>query len=212
MQTHFLFDLMQEHPQYRQMLAEAKKPNAVIAASGLAGAQKVHLACALSAHTGRPLLYLCESERAAAAAMEDLSSLLGANVSLFPAREITFYQEVAASREVACRRIETLQKLITGQTRAVVCSADSVLHRVMPRSVFAGHTIRIRVGDVLPTDELVERLLAGGYSREYMVEGRGQFSLRGGIVDIYPADSTSAVRVEFFDDEVDSIRLFDVMN
>ena len=90
MQTHFLFDLMQEHPQYREMLAEAKKPNAVIAASGLAGAQKVHLACALSAHTGRPLLYLCESERAAAAAMEDLSALLGANVSLYPAREITF--------------------------------------------------------------------------------------------------------------------------
>ena len=212
MQTHFLFDLMHEHPQYREMLAEAKKPEAVIAASGLSGAQKVHLACALSAHTGRPILYLCESERAAAAAMEDLSALLGASVSLFPAREITFYQEVAASREVACRRIETLQKLITGQTRAVVCSADSVLHRVMPRRVFSGHTVRIRVGDVLPTDELAQRLLAAGYSREYMVEGKGQFSLRGGIVDIYPADSTSAVRVEFFDDEVDSIRQFDVMN
>ena len=212
MQTHFLFDLMQEHPQYREILSELKKPEAVIAASGLSGAQKVHLCCALSEHTGRPLLYLCESERAAAAAMEDLSALLGASVSLFPAREITFYQEVAASREVACRRIETLQKLITGQSRAVVCSADSVMHRVMPRSVFSGHTIRIRVGDVVPTDELVERLLAAGYSREYMVEGRGQFSLRGGIVDIYPADSTSAVRVEFFDDEVDSIRQFDVMN
>ena len=212
MQTHFLFDIMQEHPRYREILTELKKPEAVIAASGLSGAQKVHLACALSVHTGRPLLYLCESERAAAAAMEDLSALLGQNISLFPAREITFYQEVAASREVACRRIETLQRLITGQTRAVVCSADSVLHRVMPRSVFAGHTIHIRVGDVLPTDELVERLLASGYTREYMVEGRGQFSLRGGIVDIYPADSTSAVRVEFFDDEVDSIRLFDVMN
>ena len=58
MQTHFLFDIMQEHPRYREILTELKKPEAVIAASGLSGAQKVHLACALSVHTGRPLLYL----------------------------------------------------------------------------------------------------------------------------------------------------------
>ena len=212
MQTHFLFDLMAEHPRFQEMLAEAKKPGAVIAASGLAGAQKMHLACALAEATGRPLLVLCESERAAAAAMEDVSALLGGGVSLFPAREITFYQEVAASREVACRRIETLHRLITGQTRAVVCPADALLHRVMPRSVFSRHTIRLEVGQTLPTDELIERLLAGGYTREYMVEGRGQFSVRGGIVDIYPADSLSAVRVEFFDEEIDSIRQFDVMN
>ena len=194
------------------MLAEAKKPDAVIAASGLSGAQKAHLACALAQETGRPLLYLCESERASAVALEDLSALLSGGVSQFPAREITFYQEVAASREVACRRIETLHKLITGQTRAVVASADALMHRLMPRAVFSAHTIRLRVGDILPTDVLIERLLAAGYSREYMVEGRGQFSVRGGIVDVYPADNVSAVRVEFFDEEIDSIRQFDVMS
>ena len=66
MQTHFLFDLMAEHPQYREMLAQAGQERAVIAASGLAGAQKVHLACALACATGRPLLYLTDSERARA--------------------------------------------------------------------------------------------------------------------------------------------------
>ena len=76
MQTHFLFDLMEEHPQYREMLAEAGKERAVIAASGLAGAQKVHLACALALKTGRPLLYLTDSERAAAAVMEDVQALM----------------------------------------------------------------------------------------------------------------------------------------
>jgi transcription-repair coupling factor (superfamily II helicase) len=82
----------------------------------------------------------------------------------------------------------------------------------MPRAAFSAHTVRIRGGEVLPTDELCERLLGAGYTREYMVEGKGQFSVRGGIVDIYPSDSLTAVRVEFFDDEVDSIRLFDVMS
>ena len=66
MQTHFLFDLMAEHPRFQEMLQEAKKPGAVIAASGLAGAQKMHLACALAEATVRPLLVLCESEREAA--------------------------------------------------------------------------------------------------------------------------------------------------
>ena len=212
MQTHFLFDLMQASEPFAQMVRESANENAVIAASGLSGAQKAHLACALAAKTGRPLLYLCDSEKSAARALEDLSALLGGGVSLFSTREITFYQEVAASREAACRRIETLRRLVTGEARAVVAPADALLHRVMPREAFRLHTIRLAVGEALPTDQLAARLLAAGYSREFMVEGKGQFSVRGGIVDIYPSDAPSAVRVEFFDDEIDSIRTFDVLS
>lgn len=212
MQTHFIFDMMEGFAPFEQLVAASKEPGAVIAASGLAGAQKIHLACALAARTGRTLLLLCDSERSASAAMEDASALLGGGVSLFPAREITFYQDVAASREVAYRRMETLQKLITGETRVVVAPADALMHRLMPRSVFNACTIRLETGGRMDMDWLLERLLAAGYSREYMVEGRGQFSVRGGIVDIYPSDALSAVRVEFFDDEIDSIRAFDVMS
>jgi len=212
MQTHFLFDLLGGYAPYEQMVEESKRAGAVIAASGLVGAQKAHLACALALETGRPLLYLCDSERAAGRVTEDISALLGGGVSLFPAREITFYQEVAASREVTCRRVETLQRLITGETRAVVAPADALLHRLMPRAAFSAHTIRLAVGETMPTDVLCEQLLGAGYTREHMVEGRGQFSVRGGIVDVYPADSLSAVRLEFFDDELDSIRVFDVMS
>ena len=212
MQTHFLFDLMEGFAPFDDMVRESARAGAVIAASGVYGAQKAHIACALAAKTGRPLLYLCDSERAAARAMEDVQALLGGGVSLFPAREITFYQDVAASREVAYRRIETLRRLISGETRAVVAPADALLHRVMPREAFYAHTIRLTVGETMPVDVLTERLLAAGYSREYMVEGKGQFSVRGGIVDVYPSDAPSALRVEFFDDEIDSIRTFDVMS
>ena len=212
MQTHFLFDLLRGYTPYEQMVEESRKSGAVIAVSGLSEAQKAHVACALTMETGRPLLFLCDSEKRAVQTMEDVSALLGGGVCSFPAREITFYQEVAASREVTCRRIETLEKLACGACRAVVAPVDALLHRVMPRAAFSMHTVRIRVGEVLPTDVLCERLLGAGYTREYMVEGKGQFSVRGGIVDIYPADSLTAVRVEFFDDEVDSIRLFDVMS
>ena len=76
MQTHFLFDLLRGYAPYEQMVEESRKAGAVIAASGLAGAQKVHLACALVAETGRPLLYLCDSERSAGRVMEDVGALM----------------------------------------------------------------------------------------------------------------------------------------
>ena len=212
MQTHFLFDVLEGYKPFEQMVQESQKSGAVIAASGMAGAQKAHAACALAARTGRPLLFLCDSERSATQTMEDLSALLGGGVSLLPAREITFYQDVAASREVAYRRIEAMRKVLSGDVRAIVAPADALLHRMMPREAFNRNTISLRVGDVTPIDQLIERLLAAGYTREYMVEGKGQFSVRGGIIDVYPADALSAVRIEFFDDELDSIRAVDVMS
>ncbi len=212
MQTHFLFDLMASYAPYQRIEAHAKEKGAVIAASGMTRAQKIHLACTLSKRTGRPILFLCDSERAAGAATEDITALLGGGVSQFPARDITFYQDVAASREVAYRRIDTMRRLISGQAQAIVAPADALLHRLMPRSVFHLHTISIAVGDRMEMDYLSEMLLAAGYTREHMVEGKGQFSVRGGIVDVYPSDGVSAVRVEFFDDEVDSLRQIDVMS
>ena len=212
MQTHFLFEVLEGYKPFEQMVQESQKSGAVIAASGMAGAQKAHAACALAARTGRPLLFLCDSERSATQTMEDLSALLGGGVSLLPAREITFYQDVAASREVAYRRIEAMRKVLSGDARAIVAPADALLHRMMPREAFNRNTISLRVGDVTPIDQLIERLLAAGYTREYMVEGKGQFSVRGGIIDVYPADALSAVRIEFFDDELDSIRAVDVMS
>ena len=201
MQTHFLFDVLDGYKPFEQMAQESQNSGAVIAASGMAGAQKAHAACALAARTGRPLLFLCDSERSATQTMEDVSALLGGGVCLLPAREITFYQDVAASREVAYRRIEAMRRALSGEARAIVAPVDAMLHRMMPREAFNRNTISLRVGDVTPIDLLIERLLAAGYTREYMVEGKGQFSVRGGIIDVYPADALSAVRIEFFDDE-----------
>lgn len=174
MQTHFLFDVLDGYKPFEQMAQESQNSGAVIAASGMAGAQKAHAACALAARTGRPLLFLCDSERSATQTMEDVSALLGGGVCLLPAREITFYQDVAASREVAYRRIEAMRRVLSGEARAIVAPADAMLHRMMPREAFNRNTISLRVGDVTPIDLLIERLLAAGYTREYMVEEIGR--------------------------------------
>ena len=88
-----------------------------------------------------------------------------------------------------------MRRALSGEARAIVAPVDAMLHRMMPREAFNRNTISLRVGDVTPIDLLIERLLAAGYTREYMVEGKGQFSVRGGIIDVYPADALSAVRI-----------------
>ena len=102
MQTHFLFDLMAAYPPYQRIEAHAKEKGAVIAASGMTRAQKIHLACTLSRRTGRPILFLCDSERAAGAATEDMTALLGGGVSQFPARDITFYHGKYGWKSTVC--------------------------------------------------------------------------------------------------------------
>ena len=144
MQTHFLFDVLDGYKPFEQMAQESQNSGAVIAASGMAGAQKAHAACALAVRTGRPLLFLCDSERSATQTMEDVSALLGGGVCLLPAREITFYQDVAASREVAYRRIEAMRRALSGEARAIVAPADAMLHRMMPREAFNRNTISLR--------------------------------------------------------------------
>ena len=211
MSSSFLLDTLHGYEPYERVKQGLGEPG-IISVYNLSNAQKAEVIAALAGETGRQILYLCESEKASAQAMEDLAVLTGGAIGLFQSREISFYQDVAASREVSSRRLETLSKLLNGSIRAVVAPIDTLLHRVMPRDLFAENTIHLSVGDRLETDYVLESLLAAGYTREYMVEGKGQFAMRGGIIDVYPTDASHAVRIEFFDDQLDSIREFDVMD
>ena len=211
MDGHILFETLKGYEPYERVL-EGVKGDILTFAYGLSDAQKRVMVCALADQLNRDVLYLCDSERSATKAMEDLAALSGKGVGLLQSREISFYHDVAASREVCNRRIEVLSKLNSGKMKMVVAPADALLHRVMPRDIFAANTLRLHVGDRVETDLVIERLLASGYVREYMVEGKGQFSVRGGIIDVYPTDAAYAIRMEFFDDELDSIREFDIID
>ncbi|MBQ8094292.1 MAG: transcription-repair coupling factor [Clostridia bacterium] len=211
MSANVLFDTLHGYEPYERIKAGVAE-GGIVSVYEMGNAQKAETIAAIAEETGRQVLYLCDSEKTATQVLEDLSVLSGSNAGLFQGREISFYHDVAASREVSCRRLETLSKLMNGEMKMVVAPIDSLLHRVMPRDLFAANTLHLHVGDRIETEILIERLLQAGYVREYMVEGKGQFAVRGGIVDVYPTDASHAVRIEFFDDELDSIREFSVMD
>ena len=210
MAEQILFDSLKGWEAYAQLRAAAEKAQ-VSAAHGMAEGQKPYLAAALHRDTRRPVVLVVPNDVIAARMAEDLTQLLGETVGLLPAREVSLYRAVAASQEVSSRRLEALQHMSSGAVGVLVASADALMHRLMEPAVFAAHAFTLEEGQRCALDALSERLTACGYTREDMVEGKGQFALRGGILDEYAPAAISALRIEFFDDEVDSIRTFDVL-
>ena len=205
-----LFEALEALPDF-QNLAGALRGAGVQAVYGLDESQRLHMAAALARKLDRPLLFVTPSEQAAARAVGDLTQMLGAGVVAFPAREVSFLRTAASSRELNLRRLDALGLAVTGGVRALVVPADALLHRLMPKALFVKNILTIREGDRLDPQALVTSLVEAGYERVDVTEARGQCALRGGILDVYPIGNDNALRVEFFDDEVDSLRDFDVM-
>ena len=193
-------------------LAGAVKDKGVYAAYGLDDSQRLHLLAALQRASGRLLVVITATDQLAQKAMDDLSVLLGGKVALFPAREVAFQRMAAASGELSARRLEALGAAATGQVRALVAPVDALMFPLMPAKTFAKSIIQLKEGDTIAPDRLMDRLVAAGYERVSMVEGVGQCASRGGIVDVYPVGRSSALRMEFFDDELDSLREFDALS
>ena len=200
-----LFAPLEATSEFGALTDALSRPGAALAC-GLDDAQKLHLTVAAARKLGRPLLFVTSNEVAAQRVREDLNALLGGGAALLPARDISFVRTAASSRELTMRRLEALGAAATGEAKALVMSAETLLCRQMPRERFLQNVIEITPDMRVEPMELIARLVSAGYERTALVEARGQCALRGGILDVYPVGMPEAVRLEFFDDEVDSLR------
>ena len=139
---------------------------------------------------------------------DDLATFSGLNPEVFPAREAA--TKDVANDEVFGRRLRVVKRLPTALApRVIVASFQALMQPVPTPTAIAKMSRTVRVGDAAPIEELTAWLAAGGMTRAEVVEVAGEFSLRGGILDVFPPDSSEPVRLEFFGDEVESIRPFD---
>ena len=173
--------------------------------------QRAHLLAALARKTGRNMIILTPTDGLAMRMTEDMNVLLEGKARFLPARDVSFVKSSAASRDLAMRRIDVLGACATGEAQLLVLPVDAAMHRMFPVDRFREHVIKLDEADVMEPAGLIEMLTAAGYERVQLVEARGQCALRGGILDVYPVGEPNALRIEFFDDEIDSIRSFDVM-
>ena len=142
---------------------------------------------------------------------EDLKAL-GVAADVFPPRDFMLRPVEGAGREYEYRRLSVLGALAGGRLAAVCVPVEALLQYTVPRAEFMANTLTLKPGMQFSREGLVQRLFAAGYVRRSQVEGPGQFSVRGDIVDIFPPDMQSPARLEFWDDEIDSISSFDLMS
>ncbi len=158
-----------------------------------------------------PVLIITPGEREAGRLVEELSWLLPSTpVRLFPVLQIIPCQVLAQSKEVAASRLAVLEDLAAGKRLVIVAPAEAVLRRLVPPDVFREQFLRLAQGSKVGRESLLRRLADLGYERVDTVEGRGQFACRGGILDVFPMTAARPFRIELFDEEIDSIRRFNV--
>ncbi|MDD2954722.1 MAG: transcription-repair coupling factor [Oscillospiraceae bacterium] len=193
---------------YRRALAGLEAGRGPVAVTGLSN---THKAVVLSALAQRfPLLVITPDEAAGTRMAEDLCALLGEGAALlYPSRDLTFREVEGASREYEQARLDVLSRLAQGKCRIAVASVEAALQYAIPPAVLRENTFALEAGKEYRLEELEERLLKSGYERRDQVDGKCQFSVRGGILDFFPSQSAVPFRVEFWGDEIDTISVFD---
>ncbi|GAG56423.1 unnamed protein product, partial [marine sediment metagenome] len=141
-----------------------------------------------------------------------LSNQNNKGVFLFPSYDISPLTGLSPPKELISQRIETLYSLSTSPDPVVVTSLEALMTRLLPKEILLTSVDYIAVNEEIDRDDMIKRLMTFGYFRTSLVEERGDFSVRGGVIDLYPPLYDSAVRVEFWGDTVESIRLFNPVN
>lgn len=179
---------------------------------GLYEGQRMLVTAALAQQQAGNLLVICDTQKRAKELWEDLVQLLPDYEALyFPALEMIPYEVIAQSGELEQKRLEVLSHLLLEQDRrfAVVTTIEGLSKKLLPVGDFRQGLMQLAVGQQLEQNQLKAHLVEFGYEHTEQVERPGQFSVRGGIFDIYSANYKNPLRLEFFDDEVDSIRFFE---
>ena len=152
---------------------------------GLTPVHKAHYISSLSADTDKKCLIICPDEGTAAKMCEDLNTM-SSGAYVYPARDFNFRPAESQSREFEQRRLGVLSKMLTGDFRYILCSVEAAVQLTLPDYELSQRTLKIVSGEDYAQNKIVRTLLCAGYVRCDTVDGVGQFSVRGGILDIFP--------------------------
>jgi transcription-repair coupling factor (superfamily II helicase) len=182
-------------------LGDDLRPPAKIVLAGLGGAARALAVSACQVGTRRTLLVVCRSDEVAEALARDATFFLGDSVALLPER--------GDELETRAGRVEALHRLQTGQASVLIASVAAALPRTLAPTALQGAAVSLYPQRIVAREALLRALTAGGYRAVAQVEEPGEFAVRGGILDCFPPGMRHPVRIEFFGDEVHSLRQFD---
>ena len=207
----FLIKTLEENKKFQELTKQISKTGP-IAISGLVDVEKLHILTGIFNETKRPMVLVTYNEIQARKLYQDLKKLIK-QTYFFPKKEITSYDYVAQSKEIEYKRIDVLNKMYLAKQQKepiiIVTTIEAVMQKMVAKDTLYQNVIDFEVGKTYLLDEIKEKLVGLGYERSDLIENKGQFSIRGGIVDVGLSEKIG-VRIEFWGDEVDSIRFFQI--
>ena len=205
----FLENIFTLSSNYQNILKEIFVNKNTVGISGLSNIHKTHFVHSATLKQNQPALIIVPSENIAQNLIKDLSAM-GSQAALYPARELNFYNIDSQSPTIEHQRLFALGQLSTGKTDITIATITALLQPTIPKGIFLSNSFNIAVNDTITLSTLAKKLAQCGYERFDQVEGPGQISIRGGILDFFITSYSQPARIEFFGDRIDSISFFDV--
>lgn len=198
---------------FASLLRACEKNMLPAGVTGLSYLNKVHLIHSLCEENGTRALIITGDEGEAVKIKEDLNTLFASeDTLLYPARDFSLSSTAGQSREYEHLRLGVLGRMLEGDYKAVVCSIEGAMQFTIPPDVLLSRSFVIEQGMDISIEKAREILVNAGYSPCEMVEGSGQFAVRGGILDFYPPDAPNPIRAEFWGDSIDTMGYFEIVS
>ncbi len=203
-----LVELLPKNEKYNKTISTLKNSEN-INIYGLTDSQKAHITYSITRDLNKTSVIVCSNVHTAKKLIQDLKFFAEREIVFFPSREIVYFDIEAESKEIEKQRMYAINKIISKDKIILVTTIEAISQKMLPKETYQDIDIEINISSEIDKDKLVEKLFKIGYTRADLVEGPGQFAVRGGIIDIYPVSENMPYRIELWGDEIDSIRTFD---
>lgn len=207
----FLNNILCDLMEYKNLVSSLNEDEFPIAVTGLADIHKAHIVCSLCRDLSKKAFIITANDNESERLAGDLLSM-GIKAVLYNTRDFCFRDLEGTSKEYEYKRIKTISKVIAGDFDVLISSIEASLEYTMPAKNFINKKFKLSVGKEMPLSKVTEHLISSGYERYSKVEGLGQFSVRGGIIDFFSPSSDFPTRIEFFGDSIESICEFDLLS
>ena len=202
-----VFNELNEYDTLRSLL---KRKKGIVAADGCVDPQKLHMINGLSNDYDFKII-VTFSEQKAREIYEDYK-FYDPNVLLFPAKDLIFFQADISGNVITADRMKSLKAILESEKATIVTTIDAFIPHMAPLSAITDHILYFDEENEVDLSEISAELVSAGYVRNYQIEGKGQFSIRGGIIDIFPLTEDNPIRIELWGDTIESIRSFDILS
>ncbi len=192
---------------YKDIKDNLKKPGRFQCAFGCVEQQKAHFISAVGDDFKFKLI-ITYNEIKARELYEDYRGIDN-NVVYYPAKDFIFYSADIHGKQMTKDRLAVIEEILKGEPLTVITTVDGCMDKIIRPEIYDKNIMTIKLGDDIELEDLCDRLVNIGYERTSQTESGGQFSVRGGIIDIFPLTGENPYRIELWDTEVDSIRYFD---